>query len=241
MNCQKWFVQKCRIPQGMASLMGQWCPGLLYGCFVPIFPDNFIVYVCLVWFYFQHAYIYIYIYTHNYTYIYKCIHVYIYIYTHGLYKQILTYCVNVYILSIIFRLWLDSYPMICPLCNSWTHFLSMSHRIFPVYTYRIPMNKYTANTYILLFPSEYTHFDSHRDSQIHILTWRNMLHINACSHYIPITSYPLGLLCAAPRGRESSHHPVVEAEPKLGSHHALLHVTRWKTSGAHTKWASAKE
>jgi hypothetical protein len=223
MNCQKWFVQKCRIPQGMASLMGQWCPGLLYGCFVPIFPDNFIVYVCLVWFYFQHAYIYI------------------YIYTHGLYKQILTYCVNVYILSIIFRLWLDSYPMICPLCNSWTHFLSMSHRIFPVYTYRIPMNKYTANTYILLFPSEYTHFDSHRDSQIHILTWRNMLHINACSHYIPITSYPLGLLCAAPRGRESSHHPVVEAEPKLGSHHALLHVTRWKTSGAHTKWASAKE
>ena len=78
MNCQKWFVQKCRIPQGMASLMGQWCPGLLYGCFVPIFPDNFIVYVCLVWFYFQHAYIYIYIIIH----IYKYINVFMYIYTY---------------------------------------------------------------------------------------------------------------------------------------------------------------
>ena len=72
----------------------------------------------------------------------------------------------------------------------------------------------------------------------HIHTYiKKYIHRYVDSRYIDTECYvsihPLQYDCdlVEPRGRESSHHPVVEAEPKLGSHHALLHVTRWNRAG----------
>lgn len=97
----------------------------------------------------------------------------------------------------------------------------------------IPMNKYTVNTFILLFPSEYTHFDSHRDSQIHILTWRNIA-THKClfplyPHYILSTRTPLrrssrSRKFASPSGGSWTK---TGKSPRSSSRHAVENI--WST------------